>query len=284
MKKMLLICMVLMAGFLSITCSGTDSGIGNWIIPDNDDSDNNDPGKISGDPWTQVTYTATDVAALNNIRVFIAHNSVGNYTFDYLVNNNPFGLAIARDNLDPLSNGMNAFWINGCRYLLGIGADLNGNPEGKLNAFRTLLASKNAGNAHIAFLKFCYVDILASTDVNALFNTYVATLNDLQNTYRNVTFVHCTAPLESHQYPGTANDNAKRHAYNELLRQKYGEMLFDLAAIEAVDSSGNQVFSSGGACPAMAPEWTSDGGHPNNAGCNRVASALISFLAQVPLK
>ena len=224
-------------------------------------------GNISDSPWTQTTYSAQDLAELKNRTVFFDHNSVGQNILD--------GIRTLDSSIAIVSGSQaNAKGIT--ENYMGF----NGDPKGKLEAFENMI-NGGASNAQIAMLKLCYADFQAYTDVDNLYSDYVAVFERLREKYPNVTFVHVTAPL--YHYNASWN-NRVQHAFNEKLRAQYGGLVFDLAAIESVDSSGNMVFSRDGVSPALAEEWTSDGSHLNASGGMKVASALISFLAQAPLR
>jgi lysophospholipase L1-like esterase len=78
-------------------------------------------------------------------------------------------------------------------------------------------------------------------------------------------------------------ENVRREEYNELLRAAYAgrEPLFDLARIEstAPDGSAVRVRWQGAVAPALAAQYTDDGGHLNVEGRRRAARELIAVLA-----
>jgi len=220
----------------------------------------------SGSAWTQTSYNFQDLAELKNRSVFFAHNSVGQNIID--------GLKALESSL--IVGGVQA----GAKGIAENYMGFNGDPAGKLGAFEKLL-DEGGHRAQIAFFKFCYADFQAHTDVDGLFGEYTAKLGILGEKYPDITFIHVTVPL--YHYNASWN-NRVQHAFNEKLRAMYGALVFDLAAIESVDSLGNIALSRDGVTPALAEEWTDDGSHLNAAGGKRLASALIAFLAQVPLK
>lgn len=169
----------------------------------------------------------------------------------------------------------------------------NGQPLKKLESFRAALGS---ADVDIAMLKFCYVDIDADTDVKMLFARYQATLAELRRSHPGTAFVHVTLPLTTVQTgvkafvkrllgraPYGTLENVRREEYNRLLREAYAgrEPLFDLAKIESTAPDGIAVRAQWGGvlAPAMAPEYTDDGGHLNAEGRRRAARALIAVLA-----
>ncbi|MCL2177868.1 MAG: right-handed parallel beta-helix repeat-containing protein [Proteobacteria bacterium] len=231
-----------------------------------------------GSPWTQTAYTAQDLKRLEDMSVFFVHNSVGANILEGLKQLVFGGNLFITSGSQPSAKGIVEF------YMATNGMGLNGRPLEKLEAFEELM--DGGGNkAQIAFMKFCYADFDAHTNVEELFSAYVSTLSALEDKYENVTFVHVTVPL----YPYESSvDNSVQHAFNEKLRTQYRALVFDLAAIEAVDASGEAVFARDHVSPALAEDWAfasvGQGGHLSTTGGMHVARGLISFLAQVPLK
>ncbi len=171
----------------------------------------------------------------------------------------------------------------------------NGDPLMKLRNFERAVGER-AGTLDVAMLKFCYTDIGPDTDVPALFEQYRATLRRLQARYPGITFVHVTVPLTTVQtglkavakrllggHPYGTLENVRREEYNALLRSAYlgREPLFDLARLESVDPEGRavEVRWQGRAAPALASEYTEDGGHLNAAGSLRAAREMVKVLA-----
>lgn len=174
----------------------------------------------------------------------------------------------------------------------------NGDPLLKLQSFEQAMGQQPAG-VDVALVKFCYVDISADTDAKALFARYRATMDSLKTKHPGTTFMHVTAPLTIAQsglkaslknligrVPYGVIENQRREEFNSLIRQTYQgkEPIFDLARIEstAPDGSAVAVEWKGSLSPAMAREYTDDGGHLNAAGRLRAARELISALAALP--
>ena len=193
--------------------------------------------------------------------VFFAHNSVGQNIVD--------GLRATAADLT-IETGEQAGGAAFTEWTMGF----NGEPAAKLAEFERLMAGGGA-EAQLAIFKFCYADFQADTNVDQLFSQYVATFDRLEQTYPAVTFIHVTAPL--YAFDASWN-NAVQHAFNERLRAKYGQAVFDLAALEATDAAGQTVLARDGVTPAMAEDWSADGGHLNEAGSRYVAAALLDFL------
>lgn len=177
----------------------------------------------------------------------------------------------------------------------------NEDPKSKVDDFATKIESGLGDSADIAFFKFCYIDVNASTDVASLFRHYKSSIEKLKNKFPQVTFIHSTMPLVKLQDGPKAwikkilgkplsgmEDNLKRDEYNNLLISEYGgkEPLFDLAKAESTFPDGTRavIAKNGKNFHVLVPGFTYDDGHLNDAGRIAVASALLPFLAQLPEK
>jgi hypothetical protein len=234
--------------------------------------------------------TADAVAAVAKQRVFFGHQSVGGNILEGLAEVTGGAVRVV-ESRDP-----KAFEAPGVVHaLLG----QNEAPLTKVSDFEQVMEAVGP-RVDVAFYKFCYVDIDAATDVDALFEAYRASLERVQAKFPSVTVVAVTAPLTTVQtgpkawlknaFGGGAwgeKENVKRHAFNEKVREAFrGKPLFDVARVEAVRPDGTtQSFTRGGvAVPALVPEYTEDGGHLNAVGRKVVAAELVRVLAAVPMK
>lgn len=173
----------------------------------------------------------------------------------------------------------------------------NGDPGLKTDEFARVLEGGAAARLDIAFHKYCYADIVDSTDVERVFAHYRDTMARLRGEFPNVVFVHVTAPLVCvqagpratlkkllGQAPGRYVSNFKRERFNALMRAEYGGRapLFDLAAVESTRPDGaRETISLGGRTAyALYPGYSSDGSHLNEAGRRRAAEALLALLAK----
>lgn len=157
----------------------------------------------------------------------------------------------------------------------------NGDPLGKLANFDRVLRAGLAEQVDVAVLKFCYIDINADTDVEALAREYRSTLAALERDYPSVTFLHSTAPLMAppsgirdrvKSWLGK-DDNVARERYSALIREAYDpDRIFDIAAIEGTDPDGKRS-------PALYSGYTTDGGHLNETGSALVADAFLRLIA-----
>lgn len=174
----------------------------------------------------------------------------------------------------------------------------NGNPLKKFESFEVAMGQEST-SLDIALVKLCYVDFSADTDAKALFAKYRETISRLRSRHPGTTFVHVTAPLTDVQggpralakrlvgrAPYGVLENMRRNEYNELIRQTYSgrEPIFDLARVESSEPDGRPVTVdwNGKTIPALAPQYTNDGGHLNAVGRLHAARELISILAAVP--
>ena len=172
----------------------------------------------------------------------------------------------------------------------------NGAPESKLADFGRIAAA--VGDSGTAMVKFCYIDVDASTDAEALFARYRATVDSLRARQPGLTLVHLTLPLQvdhgtlfhwrtklrGKQTPYRTL-NAIRARYNQRMRETYGgrEPLFDLAHFQSLfpDGSVGVIRQDGQDVEYLAPELTSDGGHLNAIGRQRIAQAFLVALAKL---
>jgi hypothetical protein len=174
----------------------------------------------------------------------------------------------------------------------------NTEPQSKINVFFELLQNGLGASTDIAFFKFCYLDISASTDVKSLFSDYEQHLACLKEEMPGVKFLHVTVPLTTVQSGpkawikrifskplGGYEDNAKRNEFNDLLRAAYQgkEPVFDLASVESTRPDGSVAsFEQGGKTyRRLASEYTNDGAHLNERGRRIAAAELLVFLARL---
>ncbi|MBI5307180.1 MAG: hypothetical protein HZB37_02280 [Planctomycetes bacterium] len=174
----------------------------------------------------------------------------------------------------------------------------NQQPSTKLEDFKKNLQGVKGND--IAFLKFCYVDIVEKTDVRKLFADYKAGMEEIKARHPGMVVVHMTVPLTADR-PSIKNtikrilgrssncaENAKKNEYNEMLLKEFGdkEPIFDLAKIESTHADGTRVTCSenGKTYFYLNPDYTDDGGHLNGKGRKVVASKLLIFLSDLAEK
>lgn len=171
----------------------------------------------------------------------------------------------------------------------------NREPRSKLEAFERIVAS-GLGAGGIALLKFCYVDVGNDTDVDALYDDYRESIARLEAAVPRIEVVHATIPLRTapprwKELAGrlagrvqASEVNRRRERFNERLRAEVpGEKIFDIARIEATRADGSTATRRVGreSVPMLAEEWTTDGGHLNEAGARTAARALLDVLTRV---
>jgi lysophospholipase L1-like esterase len=235
---------------------------------------------------------ASDLARVGSGRILFGHQSVGRNILDGVERlaaaPAPAVRVVEATSAGPLPAGTLSHAFLGA----------NGDPAGKLASFDALLAAAGDAPPDVAFMKFCYADFGPGTDPAAVFAAYRAKLAELRRRHPRTTFVHVTAPLTIVQSgpkalvkrllgqpPWGAVENVRRDDFNRLMRAEYEgrEPLFDLAALESTSPSGARVTFEWQVrqVPALAPEFTDDGGHLNPAGQDRISRALVGFLASL---
>lgn len=171
----------------------------------------------------------------------------------------------------------------------------NGSPSTKMAAFAAILRDGMGAWADIAFMKFCYVDVVAGSDVEALFAEYRVLASELEAEFPDVQFLHMTVPLTTE--PGIKAkvmnligrgadgraDNVAREQYNARIRAQYAGTgrLVDVAALESTTPDGKRVSGSyqGHEYFALYEGYAADTGHLNATGERTVAEGLLAVIA-----
>jgi len=168
----------------------------------------------------------------------------------------------------------------------------------KIHSFKSqIIELENAPD--IAFLKFCYVDFYAKTDVHKIFEAYQTTMAELQEKFPDTVFMHCSVPLTTGPQtlkrkikelvekclgrPISVDDNRVRMEFSDLLKKNYPpETIIDLAQFESTTPEGIRFFKMKNSVetPFLCEKFTSDGGHLNKIGKKRVAEQLLICLAK----
>ncbi len=235
--------------------------------------------------------TAEEWQRLADRRLFFGHQSVGGNVIEgvqELLRANPAIPLRIVETSDPVQMAAPGLYHG---YV-----GKNGEPETKLADFARLAAA--VGDSGTAMVKFCYVDVTDATDPAALFARYKASVDSLRARHPGLTIVHMTLPLQVDR--GTIFHwrtvirgkqtsyrtlNAIRAQYNQRMRQTYEgrEPFFDLAHFQSIlaDGSVGMLSHKGLDVEYLAPEWTYDGGHLNEAGRKRVAQAFLVTLAKL---
>jgi len=233
------------------------------------------------------------VGFLLHERIFFGHQSVG----ENILN----GIEMVAPNFKDHTYDMKNLSINDYSKsgLFHSRIGNNHDPKSKIAEFDRIVRERFNGKLDIAFVKLCFVDINRDSDIVAIFDYYKKTLQDLEETYPNIKFVHFTLPLRTNaetwktklkKLLGRGNlweyaDNIKRNQYSQLLLDEYQgkEPVFDLSKIESTDLDGKRVTFTvnGQTYYALADELSTDGGHLNEQGSRIVASNLLEFLFEL---
>lgn len=231
----------------------------------------------------------SDLQAVAQKRIFFGHQSVGLNILDglqQLAAREGVPLRIAEARAPGIAEGT----------LAHAALEENGQPLKKLRSFARAVSSGEAKGADVAFMKFCYVDITADTDVSALFAAYRAMIAEVQAASPGTTLLHVTVPLQTVErgLRGSvkrmlgrplwgASHDARREEFNDLLRREYAGKapFFDLARVESTRPDGKEETAAwnGRQVRALVPEYTDDGGHLNERGRMRAAQELVAVLA-----
>jgi hypothetical protein len=236
---------------------------------------------------------------LSHKRIYFGHQSVGSNIIEginAITKNNPQIHVKIRRLSDVIDYSAGFF----AHSDLGV----NTNPVSKIDAFSNLMNTGIGDKIDIAFFKFCFLDISATTNISTVFNHYKGTMEELENRYPKVLFVHFTVPLTIkpsgldalkiraknavkillRKPVYTYKDNIKRSEYNELLRKEYQgkEPLFDIARLEATAPNGStSSFSANDKIYLLlTSDYTVDGSHLNEVGSKIIAEQLLVFLGK----
>ena len=161
-----------------------------------------------------------------------------------------------------------------------------------------MISDEIGSKLDIAFLKLCYVDVTAGSDVRSIFRSYQAAMEKINQTCPTLQIIHWTLPLTVSRTTWKTKikkilgktlweceDNRKRWQFNSLVRNEYKgkEPVFDLARIEsgAVERQPTSFRLHGESIETLNPRYTNDGGHLNAFGRKVVAGQLLLFLASM---
>jgi len=228
---------------------------------------------------------------LSQKNIYFGHQSVGYNILDGIrdvMKENPHIKLNIVESTDFDSQGKGAFFHS------AVGENMN--PSSKMKDFERIMTGSNAEKIDLAFLKFCYVDILSDSNPEKIFNEYKETIKRIENKNSKSRLIHLTAPLTTIQSGIKAwvknilgkplhgmSENIKRTEYNNMVVNEYDEKgsVFDLARIESTKPDGTRTSFdvNGKTYYALTPEYTYDGGHLNELSRKIVAEQLLLFLA-----
>lgn len=172
----------------------------------------------------------------------------------------------------------------------------NGDPRSKIDDFVSLVDSIPGDSASAVFFKLCYVDIMADTDVDDLFDYYKERMYFLKESYPHCQIILFTVPVTRAQRGWKkiakkilgrelygVEENIKRHEFNQRMLNEMNDdfPVFDLAGVETTlpDGSTYTYKYKGNEYPAMPGFYTVDIGHLNEYGARYVSYNLLAFLA-----
>jgi hypothetical protein len=241
---------------------------------------------------TSAILNEQQIQHLQKMRIFFGHQSVGDNILDGV-----------RDLMaeDPdlrlnLVSSANPESVAGPAFIEAhIGT--NRNPASKTSAFNSIMAQGMGAQGGVALYKYCYIDFGATTDVQQVFENYKNEISNIERSYPALKIVHVTVPLTVEEQESSVTDktktavrrvlgrepNIKRNEFNRLLKETYGGSapLFDLAEVESTHADRTRSYYSRGfeKVYTLAPEWTTDGGHLNEAGRRIAAQKLLQVVA-----
>lgn len=230
--------------------------------------------------------TQDQLEAFADLRIFFAHQSVGRNVLsgvEQTYEAQGSSVDIVRSTTDVPGEAFVAHTVVG----------ENGDPNGKLAVFEQIIDGPMGEQIDVAILKFCYLDVMASTDVEALFAAYSSTISELELRHPDVRFIYTTVPLTTDPSwratlkgilgdpPTDPADNLARQQYNELVRAQYAASgsLFDIAGVQATlsqhpterEKDGDEYF-------VLNLALASDSAHLNALGARVAAVELISVV------
>jgi hypothetical protein len=239
--------------------------------------------------------TTDDLDVVGRTRVFFGHQSVGVNVLDgvpgVFAKHNIAAPPIELDGTEP---GPAGGFIS--HEFIGE----NEKPLTKIESFDKAIRGGIGDKIDVALMKLCYIDIMTTTDVDALFASYRDTMTALERDYPDVTFIHATVPLTTEpsfvsklkmRLKGSdrfgAAENVARERYNELVRAQYGSgHLLDLAAIESTQPDGKRDVRThdGQQYFTLSEGYAADLGHLNAIGSEIAATAFLQSIAQASRK
>lgn len=233
-----------------------------------------------------------ELASVSSGKVFFGHQSVGMNILDAV----PGVYAVRGLRSPPIEFGDSCPEQDG-GFIRHAFIGQNERPQLKIQDFDAKMRSGIGERVDVALMKFCYVDITADTDTDALFADYRETLDFLRRDFPEVAFIHVTVPLmvrrgrlpelksrlTGNTRYGVA-ENAARERLNALIRREYRSRdVFDLAAIESTGPDGGRAVGMyrGQRCYHLHDDYASDPGHLNVEGARIAAEGWLRSIARV---
>lgn len=235
--------------------------------------------------------TARDLETVRQSRILFSHHSVGR---NLLAGLQKYNAKVGGGALNVVAFEQAQAKESPAPALIEVSGGQNQDPKSKVDFFRGLF-DVSKPRPQLAFMKFCYVDFNPSTDVDALFAYYRGTMDALKTQHPEITFAHVTVPLvvrpmqiKERVFRLIGKEvwedaaNGKRYAFNQRLLKEYAQdPIFDLAKVESTRPDGSrETFDyQGHTYYSLAPQYTDDDGHLNEAGQAATAPEMVRFLA-----
>jgi hypothetical protein len=236
--------------------------------------DHNSVNAVSG-------YSQSTMDKIGDLNYFFAHASVGGNMMSGLNALNSSNANFYQFKAASASSSPDASLLAGRVYEYN-----RGNPgwQAKLDMFDQALASGWTGKVDLAMDKFCYIDDNASP------SAYLSFMEQLEQKLKGTgtRLVYATMPLTTEDDGANISRNVFNTAVRSFVAGSDDRLLFDIADIEAWDTSGAQhTFTSGDKTyQQLYSGFTGDGGHLNGLGSQRVALGFYAVanaaLAPVP--
>jgi hypothetical protein len=240
-------------------------------------------------PASVESISAKGLESLSGKKIFFGHQSVGWNIIDGLKD-------IAREKGRAGFNFVETRTPGDAPGLYHAAIGQNGDPLGKIKDFEAIMRGGMGDKVDIALMKLCYVDFDGKTNAQGIFEAYASELSKLEAEYPRVVFVRATAPLTTDESgikslvksilgkSTAAQANASRERFNELVRAdcaRSGKPLLDIALAEAASDDGtvNERNAGGRRYISLRDDYSSDGGHLNEAGRKVVAARFLAVLA-----
>lgn len=231
-----------------------------------------------------------DLRLVGRTRVFFGHQSVGANILEGLTT--LAGEADVRVNIQRFETAHATAGITFVEKDLG----QNGDALGKVDDFVASIRDMSDHPPTIALMKFCYLDIVASTDVDQVFEHYRSAMEKLNAEFPGITIVHVTVPLTTrwpvrlkevayrilHPEERGTGSAIRRQEFNDRLRETFAaDPIFDLARAESTRPDGSRVTfrARGRSYEALEPKYTWDGAHLGEMGKPLMAQVLVRSLA-----
>jgi len=168
----------------------------------------------------------------------------------------------------------------------------NGDPLYKIDEFKRTIFDGIGDKVDIAMMKFCYLDINKTTDIDEVFQAYKSAIDQIHEKFPEVKIVHLTVPLTVHdggirgfikRIMGRPDNNIMRQRYNDKIAMEYRdrEPIFDIAKLESTLANGQRVENREGDLTyySLAPVYAADNGHLNRYGRLMAAKNFAEFLS-----